>query len=66
MSVHASKGLEFDNVFLIGVEDGKFPHYKSDLIDEARLFYVGVTRSKESLTISQIGTENQFINEYID
>ncbi|WP_311078266.1 ATP-dependent helicase [Paenibacillus polymyxa] len=66
MSVHASKGLEFDHVFLIGVEDGKFPHNKSDLIDEARLFYVGVTRSKENLTISQLGTDNQFVNEYID
>ncbi|MDY8021238.1 ATP-dependent helicase [Paenibacillus polymyxa] len=66
MSVHASKGLEFDNIFLIGVEDGKFPHYKSDLTDEARLFYVGVTRSKENLTISQLGTDNQFVNEYID
>ncbi|WP_029518048.1 ATP-dependent helicase [Paenibacillus polymyxa] len=65
MSVHASKGLEFDNVFLIGVEDGKFPHNKSDLIDEARLFYVGVTRAKENQTISQIGVDNKFVDEYL-
>jgi DNA helicase-2/ATP-dependent DNA helicase PcrA len=64
MSIHASKGLEFKNVFLIGVEDGKFPHERSDLLDEARLFYVGVTRSEENLHISQIYDDNQFVNEY--
>lgn len=64
MSIHASKGLEFKHVFLIGVEDGKFPHEKSDLLDEARLFYVGVTRSKENLYLSQIYEDNQFISEY--
>ncbi|AEB23433.1 MULTISPECIES: ATP-dependent helicase [Bacillus amyloliquefaciens group] len=64
MSIHASKGLEFKHVFLIGVEDGKFPHRKSDLLDEARLFYVGVTRPKESLYLSQIGHCNMFFDEY--
>lgn len=65
MSVHASKGLEFEDVFLIGVEDEKFPHKRSDLLEEARLFYVAVTRPKDNLYISQIGTGNQFIEEYI-
>ncbi|MGG3987481.1 3'-5' exonuclease [Bacillus smithii] len=64
MTIHASKGLEFKHVFLIGVEDGSFPHENSELLDEARLFYVGVTRAKENLYISEIGKGNQFINEY--
>lgn len=64
MSVHGSKGLEFKNVFVVGVEDGKFPHQKAVLEEEARLFYVAVTRAKENLYISQIGQDNQFINEY--
>jgi len=64
MTIHASKGLEFENVFLIGVEDGKFPHKKSSLVDEARLFYVGCTRSKDNLFLSQIGGSNLFIDEY--
>jgi DNA helicase-2/ATP-dependent DNA helicase PcrA len=66
MTVHASKGLEFKYVFVIGIEDGKFPHEKSDLIDEARLFYVAVTRSKENLYLSQIYDDNRFVNEYIN
>lgn len=65
MTVHASKGLEFKNVFLISVEDGKFPHEKSKDIDEARLFYVGITRAKENLFLSQIYSGNRFIEEFI-
>lgn len=66
MTIHASKGLEFKHVFLIGIEDGKFPHKKSNLVDEARLFYVGTTRAKENLYLSQIGENNQFISEYLN
>lgn len=65
MTIHASKGLEFKHVFLVGVEDGKFPHDRSELIDEVRLFYVGVTRPKDNLYISQIGEDNKFIKEYM-
>lgn len=64
MSIHKSKGLEFKNVFIIGIEDGKFPNKRTDLIEEARLFYVGITRSKENLYLSQIGLDNLFITEY--
>lgn len=64
MSIHRSKGLEFNNVFLVGVEDGKFPHDWSDLEEEARLFYVAVTRPKKNLYISEIGRGNRFIREY--
>lgn len=64
MTVHKSKGLEFKNVFIISIEDGKFPHIKSPIEDEARLFYVGITRAKENLYITQIGNDNKFINQY--
>ncbi|CAG7839927.1 ATP-dependent DNA helicase PcrA [Clostridium haemolyticum] len=65
MSIHKSKGLEFKNVFIVGIEDGKFPNKKTNLIEEARLFYVGVTRPKENLYLSQINQGNKFIEEYV-
>lgn len=68
MTIHRSKGLEFDNVFLIGVEDGEFPSQRdgamNDIVEEARLFYVATTRSKKNLWISEIGKGNRFVVEY--
>lgn len=64
MSIHASKGLEFSNTYLVGISDEKFPHSKSDIISECHLLYVGATRSKDNLYISEIGEGNQFMNEY--
>lgn len=56
ITVHQAKGLEFDNVFLSGVQDGKFPSYKSiksgNLEEEKRTFYVAITRAKKRLYIS--------------
>lgn len=56
MTVHSAKGLEFSVVFLIGMEDGIFPHQNSfsndGLEEERRLCYVGITRAKEKLFIS--------------
>ena len=59
MTMHASKGLEFDVVFLPGWEEGLFPHQKSmdekgqlGLEEERRLAYVGITRAKKILNIS--------------
>ncbi len=55
MTIHASKGLEFDTVFLAGVEDHIIPHARSiqeneqSLEEERRLFYVAITRAKRSL-----------------
>lgn len=54
MSIHASKGLEFDHVFIIGLEEGFLPLTGdgSDLEEERRLGYVSFTRAKDTLTLS--------------
>jgi DNA helicase-2/ATP-dependent DNA helicase PcrA len=53
MTVHAAKGLEYDSVFVAGMNQGLFPSKKGDLEEERRLFYVALTRAKRRLYISR-------------
>ena len=64
MTIHAAKGLEFDVVFLAGVEDGIVPHARAleeapeNVEEERRLFYVALTRAKQKLFISSCRRRN--------
>ena len=58
MTIHSAKGLEFDNVFIPGMEENMFPSFQAimsdddDMQEERRLAYVGITRAKKNLYIS--------------
>ena len=62
MTAHASKGLEFKCVFIIGLQEGLFPHHKSIragfVEEERRLMYVAMTRARERLYMCTIGTSH--------
>ncbi len=65
MTVHASKGLEFPLVFLVGVEENIFPssmsmYDRADLEEERRLFYVAITRAREKVWVSYANNRYRF------
>ena len=63
-TIHKAKGLEFPVVFIVGCNDGLLPHKKStDIYDEKRLFYVGITRAEKELYLSSTSMYNSQFNE---
>ena len=66
MTLHNAKGLEFGTVFILGMEDGVFPHARAieagDLEEERRLAYVGITRAKRELYLTYARTRALFGN----
>lgn len=82
MTLHGAKGLEFDNVYLMGMEEEILPHKKtikegSDINEERRLCYVGITRARQKLVLSYCQErelygkkvkrhKSRFINELVE
>jgi DNA helicase-2/ATP-dependent DNA helicase PcrA len=70
ITLHSTKGLEFDHVFLSGLEDGICPHSRSigeekGIEEERRLVYVGMTRARQSLTLTRAVYRRVFGNEQL-
>ncbi|THD11318.1 ATP-dependent helicase [Metallibacterium scheffleri] len=67
LTLHASKGLEFDNVWMASMREGVLPHTQSPVVEERRLCYVGMTRSKHRLIMSYSASretrESVFLSE---
>ena len=68
MTIHLSKGLEFDNVIIAGVNEGTIPHQRSllsndEIEEERRLMYVAMTRARKRLTLSFYGLASRFLQE---
>lgn len=68
MTIHLAKGLEFDNVFVVGCNEGTLPHHRSystneELEEERRLMYVAVTRAAKGLFLSFFNIPSRFLGE---
>ncbi len=68
MTLHSAKGLEFHHVFLAGMDEGLFPHSRSanspdELEEERRLCYVGMTRARDTLTLTRANFRRTFGSE---
>jgi superfamily I DNA/RNA helicase len=67
MTLHRAKGLEFDHVFMAGLEEGVFPSRRAEaegsLPEERRLFYVGLTRARHTLRLSWVRRRRQWASE---
>ena len=71
MTVHSVKGLEFDHVFVVGLEEGIFPHVNSlmensELEEERRLCYVAITRAKDDLYLVNARRRTLYGNDQIN
>lgn len=62
-TLHAAKGLEWEQVFLVGVNEGTLPTHDSVADEERRLFYVGITRAKRHLALSYRQNPSRFLRE---
>jgi ATP-dependent DNA helicase UvrD/PcrA len=71
LTLHSAKGLEFEHVFLTGLEEGVFPHRRSanqpdDIEEERRLCYVGMTRARDTLTLTRAVYRRIYGNERLE
>ena len=64
-TLHSAKGLEWNHLYLIGLSDGLLPMSNIDLNEERRLFYVGVTRAKQSIQITYAGKPSEFLSQLV-
>jgi len=62
-TIHQAKGLEFDHVFVVGVNQDVLPHKRGQLAEERRIMYVALTRAAKTLTVSFSGTPSVFLKD---